>query len=110
MFFTQLLHTHKIINSLVAREIMSSCEISIFTTLKSEIITVIKYLMRSLAGEPLPQSCVSNDYVDLEESPKLKTEINFNFGRRTNQWCALQVTKIPRVCLERECLATFPSP
>ena len=66
--------------------------------------------MRSLAGEPLSQSSVSNDYVDLEESPKLKTEINFNFGRRINQWCALQVTKKPRVCLERECLAIFPSP
>ena len=29
--------------------------------------------------KPLSQSCVSNDYVNLEESPKLKIEIDFQF-------------------------------
>ena len=37
------------------------------------------YGIRLLAGKPLSQSkpCVRNDYVNLEESPKLKIEIDF---------------------------------
>ena len=50
-----------------------------------------------LVGKLLSRSCVIDDYLNIEESSKLKIAINFTifvFVRRIDQSRSLQVTKV----------------
>ena len=66
-----------------------------------------------LAGKPLSRSCVIDDYLNVEESSKLKIAIDFQFfvfGRRIDQSCALQMTKVPQRELGEGRFGSVPSP